>query len=96
MSDLRLLTRAELDAAKPDLSDWTFSDTAINRRIERADFSEAFALMCRIAMLAEKHNHHPDWSNAYNVVDVTLSTHDVGGLSRNDLALAKAIDKLLT
>jgi 4a-hydroxytetrahydrobiopterin dehydratase len=76
---------------------WTYdaADAAIIRDFKFKDFSEAFAFMSRVAMAAEKAGHHPDWSNSYNSVSIRLSTHDAGGLSDKDIALAKAIDKLL-
>lgn len=68
---------------------------AIARTYRFADFSEAFGFMSRVAMLAEKHDHHPEWSNVWNRVEILLTTHDAGGLSARDLALAEAIDALL-
>ena len=59
------------------------------------DFSEAFAFMTRVAMLAEQHNHHPEWSNVYSRVSITLTTHDAGGLSLLDIDLAQRIDHLI-
>lgn len=67
---------------------------AIARRLKFADFSTAWAFMSRVALLAEKQDHHPEWSNTYNTVEITLSTHDAGGLSDRDVTLAQAIDKL--
>ncbi len=67
---------------------------AIHRAWKFADFSAAWAFMSRVALLAEKHDHHPEWSNVWNRVEITLSTHDAGGLSARDLALAHAIDAL--
>lgn len=58
------------------------------------DFNEAFAFMTRVAMLAERYDHHPEWSNVYNRVSITLTTHDAGGLSSRDLELAQRIDSL--
>jgi 4a-hydroxytetrahydrobiopterin dehydratase len=60
-----------------------------------ADFSEAFAFMTRVALLAEKADHHPEWSNVWNRVDILLTTHDAGGLSTRDIAMAQAIDALI-
>jgi 4a-hydroxytetrahydrobiopterin dehydratase len=65
---------------------------AIVRRFEFGDFSAAFAFMTRTALLAEKMDHHPEWFNVYNRVDVTLSTHDAGGITKKDIAMATAMD----
>ena len=65
------------------------------RRFVFADFAEAWGFMTRVALLAEKADHHPEWSNVWNKVDITLSTHDAGGLSARDIELAKAIDRLV-
>jgi 4a-hydroxytetrahydrobiopterin dehydratase len=67
---------------------------AIARSFRFADFSAAWGFMARVALLAEKHDHHPEWSNVWNRVDITLTTHDAGGLSERDIALAQAIDAL--
>lgn len=68
---------------------------AIARSFRFADFSGAWGFMARVALLAEKQDHHPEWFNVWNRVDITLTTHDAGGLSARDVALAKAIDALL-
>jgi 4a-hydroxytetrahydrobiopterin dehydratase len=68
---------------------------AIARKFKFANFSEAFGFMSRVALAAEKMDHHPEWTNVYSTVDITLSTHDAGGLSDNDIALAKAIDAIV-
>ncbi len=67
---------------------------AIRRSFLFADFSAAWGFMARVALLAEKHDHHPEWSNLWNRVEIVLSTHDAGGLSASDVALASAIDAL--
>lgn len=67
---------------------------AIARTFKFPDFSAAFAFMTRVAMVAEKMDHHPEWTNVYNRVAVTLSTHDAGGLTDKDVALAQAMDRL--
>jgi 4a-hydroxytetrahydrobiopterin dehydratase len=87
------LTDAERDAALPGLAGWRLRDDllAILREFKFADFSEAFAFMTRVALLAEKLDHHPEWSNVYNRVTITLTTHDAGGLSERDVAMARAI-----
>lgn len=65
---------------------------SIRRALKFGDFSEAFSFMTRVALAAEKADHHPDWSNVYNRVEIALSTHDAGGLTSRDFALAEAID----
>lgn len=65
---------------------------AITRQFEFNDFNQAFAFMMRVALLAEKMDHHPEWSNVYNKIEVTLSTHDAGGVTENDLRMARAMD----
>ena len=67
---------------------------AIHKTFEFADFTEAFSWMTRAALWAEKWDHHPEWSNVYKTVEVTLSTHDVGGLSSLDAKLARKLDTL--
>lgn len=80
-----------------DLDGWSYDEAtaAIERAFKFRDFSEAFAFISRVALAAEKAGHHPDWSNSYSSVTISLSTHDAGGLSGKDIALAKAIDKML-
>ena len=65
---------------------------AIFKRFEFKDFNQAFGFMATAALVAEKLNHHPEWFNVYNKVDVTLTTHDAGGVSENDIKMAKAMD----
>jgi 4a-hydroxytetrahydrobiopterin dehydratase len=67
---------------------------AIRRSLKFADFSQAWGFMCRVALAAEKADHHPEWSNVYNNVEIVLSTHDAGGLSDKDVALARQIDSI--
>ncbi|MCP1468622.1 4a-hydroxytetrahydrobiopterin dehydratase [Sphingobium sp. OAS761] len=67
----------------------------IARRFTFPDFVAAFGFMARVAILAEKADHHPEWSNVYNRVDITLTTHDAGGLSQRDIDMAKAIEALV-
>lgn len=64
----------------------------IRRTLSFSDFAEAFGFMTRVAILAEKADHHPEWFNVYNRVEILLTTHDAGGLSERDIAMAKAID----
>ena len=65
---------------------------AITRKFEFANFNEAFGFMTRVGLLAEKMDHHPEWFNVYNKVEVTLATHDAGGVTENDVKMAKAMD----
>ncbi|MEL6736863.1 MAG: 4a-hydroxytetrahydrobiopterin dehydratase [Pseudomonadota bacterium] len=80
------------------LPDWSHDDgrDAIHRQFKFANFIEAFGFMTSAALIAEKMNHHPEWSNVYNRVDVTLTTHDADGLTDLDVALAKALDALFS
>ena len=89
------LTDEERRTALKDLPDWQLVDgrDAIRREFQFADFNRAFGFMCRIALLAEKMDHHPEWSNVYRTVAITLSSHDVGGLSARDIEMAGAIDR---
>lgn len=64
----------------------------IARKFEFADFNAAFGFMTRVALLAERMDHHPEWMNVYKTVDVRLTTHDAGGLTENDIAMARAMD----
>lgn len=91
------LSAEERDKELADLPEWTVTaePEGIQRRFTFADFSAAFGFMTRVALLAEQANHHPEWFNVYNRVDITLTTHDAGGLSRRDIDMAKAIDALL-
>lgn len=67
---------------------------AISKKFVFADFNQAFGFMARAALVAEKMDHHPEWFNVYKTVEVTLSTHDVGGLTDSDIQLAEAMDRL--
>ena len=88
------LTASERDQAMKDLADWraVAGRDAITRSFKFKNFSEAWGFMARVALLAESQDHHPEWFNVYNRVDITLSTHDCGGLSARDVKLAKSID----
>ena len=90
------LSGPERDAALAALGQWTHDPVAdaIRRDFKFSTFSEAFAFMTRVALLAEKADHHPEWSNVYRTVTVTLSTHDAGGLTERDIALAEAMDRI--
>lgn len=91
----KLQGNARADALS-GLSEWQEVDgrDAISRTYSFANFDEAFGWMTRVAKVAEEMNHHPEWFNVWNRVDVTLSTHDAGGLTELDVALAKKMDEL--
>ncbi len=77
-----------------DMPDWKRDGDAIKRKLTFDDFVTAFGFMASVALVAEKMNHHPEWSNVYNRVSIALSTHDAGGISESDFELARAIDQL--
>ena len=91
------LTEAERAEALAALREWTLraDGLKIDREFKFHNFGEAWAFMSRVALIAEKHDHHPEWSNVYNRVAITLTTHDAGGLSERDAKMARAIDKLV-
>jgi 4a-hydroxytetrahydrobiopterin dehydratase len=91
------LSEAERADALDGLPDWDYDEArdAITRSFVFTDFSEAFAFMTRVALLAEKADHHPEWSNVWNRVEITLTTHDAGGLSGRDVEMAEAIERVL-
>ena len=90
------LTDVEITAALARLPGWALVGNGIERDYRFGDFTEAFAFMARVALLAEKADHHPEWSNVYNRVHIRLTTHDAGGLSLRDVKLAAAIEKTMT
>lgn len=90
---LDLAARADALTSLPDWTHDTVRD-AITRQFRFNDFCAAFAFMTQVALHAEKADHHPEWSNVYNRVDILLTTHDAGGLSARDVALAQMIDSI--
>jgi 4a-hydroxytetrahydrobiopterin dehydratase len=90
------LSPEDLTSLSDKLPDWQLSDDrlAIQRSFRFADFAEAFTFMTRAALMAERMNHHPDWRNLYNRVDVSLTTHDLEGVSDLDLRMAKALNSV--
>ena len=94
---IEALNEEERADALDALPDWDYDESrdAITRTIQFADFAEAFGFMARVALVAEKRDHHPEWTNVWNRVDILLTTHDAGGLSERDVELAQAIDAML-
>lgn len=92
------LSDAERREAFAQLTSWKPVDgrDAIERSFKFKDFIDAWGFMNRVALLAEKQDHHPEWSNVYNKVEILLTTHDCQGLSARDIKLARAIDKLVS
>ena len=89
------LGKEAITAALADLDGWSLAKNgaSIRRSFVFKNFSEAFAFMTRVALAAEKMDHHPDWSNVYKTVDVTLNTHDSGGVTALDIELAKKMNR---
>jgi 4a-hydroxytetrahydrobiopterin dehydratase len=98
MPRIAQLTDEERASALPTVPGWRLADDAsgISRSFRFKDFVTAFGFMSRVALLAERADHHPEWSNVYGRVDIRLTTHDANGLSVRDIALAREIDALLT
>lgn len=92
----RKLDTAQREAARTALPEWQMvaGRDALSRTFKFADFSAAFGFMTRVALAAEKLDHHPEWLNVWNRVEITLSTHDAGGLSQRDVDLAQIIDRM--
>ena len=94
------LSAEQLEAAIDALTGWTYDEEggggggAIGRSFRFRDFGQAFGFMAQVALVAEKADHHPDWSNSWNRVDIALTTHSEGGVSRRDIDLAIGIDAI--
>lgn len=92
---MKKLSDQEINTKLESLEGWTYSGSGIQTSFEFANFKEAFTLMTRIAFEAEAQNHHPNWSNVYNQLEITLSTHDAGGVTEKDFKLAEAIEEIV-
>lgn len=91
----RKLDASEIYNLSEELPHWEVVGSKLRRQLEFRNFSEAFAFMTRVALLAEKLNHHPEWFNVYKRLTIELTTHDVGGLSDLDVIMARRINSLL-
>jgi 4a-hydroxytetrahydrobiopterin dehydratase len=89
------LTDQQLEDGIATLDGWRVTEGKLFRQMEFEDFIEAFAFMTRVALVAQSMDHHPDWTNVYNRVEIHLHTHDAGGITKRDLELAARIDGLL-
>jgi 4a-hydroxytetrahydrobiopterin dehydratase len=92
---MKKFTPEQVDSALKTLTDWKqhARRPAIRRQFVFGDFAQAFAFMTQVAIVAEKRNHHPEWSNVYNKVDITLTTHDAEGVTQRDVDLARYADE---
>jgi len=93
---MQTLSESERAELLPSLQGWSMvtGRDAIQKRFTFDDFNQAFGWMTRVALVAEQMNHHPEWFNVYRTVDVTLSTHDAGGLTRRDVELARRMNEM--
>ena len=89
------LTEQEINDKLENLDGWEYSENAIHTSFEFENFKEAFTLMTRIAFEAEAQQHHPDWSNVYNQLEIKLYTQDAGGVTEKDFKMAKAIEGIV-
>lgn len=92
---MKPFTELQVKARLKELNGWEFHENTLQTSFEFTDFKDAFSVMTRIAFEAEKLNHHPNWANVYNYLEITLSTHDAGGVTEKDFELAKIIDQLV-
>jgi 4a-hydroxytetrahydrobiopterin dehydratase len=92
---MKPLTPDEIQQELENFTNWTYEDDAIHLSLEFDDFKNAFTAMTRMAFEAERLAHHPNWSNTYNTVNISLSTHDAGGITHKDFKLAKAFETAL-
>ncbi len=94
MSKRQKLTDTEIDGKLTEIPGWSYEGGKLHREYKFTNFVEAFGFMSQVALIAERMDHHPDWSNVYNTVVVDLNTHDVGGVSALDFELAAAANKI--
>lgn len=91
----RLLTEAELAQAVSEIPHWEYDRNRFHRKFEFSNFVEAFGFMSRVALIAERLFHHPEWSNVYNKVEISITNHDAGGLTELDVEFCRRVDALL-
>ena len=88
------LSNNEIDEGLKELNEWTVQNGKLHKEIEFVDFDEAWKFMTIAVVEIQKMNHHPEWFNVYNKLVIDLMTHDVGGISENDMKLAKFLDEI--
>lgn len=89
------ISHEELTALLPEILGWSLdAENKLHKKIEFTDFKQAFAFMTQVALEAESKNHHPEWSNVYNRVEIRLTTHDAGGVTKKDVELARFINQI--
>ncbi|MEZ4857743.1 MAG: 4a-hydroxytetrahydrobiopterin dehydratase [Flavobacteriaceae bacterium] len=91
---MKALTELQIRAQLKELNDWEYANNALQTSFEFSNFKDTFSFMTRIAFEAEKMDHHPNWANTYNYLEISLSTHSVSGVTEKDFQLAKIIDSL--
>ena len=89
------LSELEIDEELKKLEGWEIKDNKLHREIQFESFNQAFGFMTRAAMEIEKMNHHPEWFNVYNRITIDLTTHDAGGITNNDVNLARILNSLI-
>ena len=94
--DRRPLSPDEVSRLVESLDGWELDGISLRRQLVFASFVEAFGFMAQVALVAERLDHHPNWSNVYNRVDIAITTHDAGGLTALDFEFARRIDAILT
>ena len=92
---MKKFTKIEIEKTIKKLSNWTYHDKAIHATFKFNNFKDTFFVMEQIALIAEKINHHPNWSNVYNVLNINLTTHDAGGVTDKDFELAAMINAVI-
>jgi 4a-hydroxytetrahydrobiopterin dehydratase len=95
LTDNKKLSEAEIIAALEKLGGWSLSHGKLHKKFSFKNFVEAFGFMSRTALIAERLNHHPEWSNVYSTVIIDLTTHDVGGISTRDVEFAAEVERLV-
>ena len=92
---MKKLSEKEINDKLKDFEGWEFHDDSLQTKFEFEDFKETFSIMTRIAFEAEAQQHHPEWTNVYNTLSISLSTHDAGGVTEKDFKMVEAIENII-